>query len=174
MIAGTLTHNADAETYTLDVHTMLFDLVGLRVAPNPYKTADNHPDFGIEARTPRGRTIRVGSMWTAVSKVSGREYFSIALTDRMGRTWRMNAVQGEETAADAWRVVPLAGGRTEPTVVTGRIETLDDGNLAGSIGGYDFDMDFVAIAALSSLLMVGMLGVVVLTSSLLGLVRVVR
>ena len=144
MIAGTLTRNADGQTFTLDVATMLFDLVGLKVVPNPYKTADNHPDHQIEVRTPRGRVMRVGSMWTSVSKVSGREYFSIALTDRMGRTWRMNAVRDEE-AADAWRVVPLAGGRTEPTVVTGRIEALDDGNLAGSIGGYDFDMDFVAV-----------------------------
>ena len=57
----------------------------------------------------------------------------------------MNAVRDEEMAADEWRVVPLAGGRTEPIAVTGRIETLDDGNLAGSIGSYDFDMDFVAV-----------------------------
>ena len=63
----------------------------------------------------------------------------------MGRTWRMNAVRDAETTHGAWRIVPLAGGTTAPVALTGRIETLDDGNLAGSIGGYDFDMDFVAV-----------------------------
>ena len=59
---------------------------------NAYKSADNHPDYHLEVRTPRGRTMRVGSMWKAVSEKSGRSYYSLALTDRMGRTWRMNAV----------------------------------------------------------------------------------
>ena len=144
MIAGTLIRNADAETFTLSVATLLFDIARLNVVPNAHKTADNHPDHHIEVRTPRGRVMRVGSMWSAVSKTSRREYFSIALTDRMGCNWRMNAVRDEEMAKGEWRVVPLAGGRTEPIALTGRIETLDDGNLAGAIGSYDFDMDFVA------------------------------
>ena len=145
MIAGTLTRNVGTETYTLSVATVLFDIAKLNVVPNGYKTADNHPDYQLEVRTPRGRTMRVGSMWKAVSEKSGRSYFSIALTDRMGRTWRMNAVRDEEMVAGEWRLVPLAGGVTAPIALTGRIETLDDGNLAGSIGSYDFDMDFVAV-----------------------------
>jgi uncharacterized protein (DUF736 family) len=46
---------------------------------------------------------------------------------------------------NTWKIVPLAGGRTEPTPLTGRIETLDDGHLAGAIGSYDFDLDFTAV-----------------------------
>jgi uncharacterized protein (DUF736 family) len=145
MITGTLTRNADGETYTLSVATLMFDIAHLRVVPNGYKTADNHPDHHIEVRTPRGRVMRVGSMWSAVSKTSKREYLQIALTDRMGRSWRMNAVRDDEMPKDEWRIVPLAGGETRPIALTGRIETLDDGNLAGSIGSYDFDMDFVAV-----------------------------
>ena len=145
MIAGTLTQNADTKTFTLSVATLMFDIARLNVVPNGYKTADNHPDFHIEVRTPRGRVMRVGSMWSAVAKTSKREYFQIALTDRMGRSWRMNAVRDEDMPKTEWRVVPLAGGGTEPIALTGRIEVLDDGNLAGSIGSYDFDMDFVAV-----------------------------
>ena len=145
MIAGTLTRNADGTSYGLSVSTLMFDIARLSVQPNPYKSADNHPDFQITARTPRGRVMRVGSMWAAVSKTSQREYFQIALTDRMGRTWRMNAVQGEEMETGSWRIVPLAGGATEAIALTGTVETLDDGNLALSIGSYDFDMDAVAV-----------------------------
>ena len=145
MIAGTLTQNPGGESFTLSVATMLFDLARLNVVPNAYKGADHHPDHHVEVRTPRGRVMRVGSMWSAVSERSGRPYHSIALTDRMGRTWRMNAVRDEDTPEHVWRVVPLAGGAVEPIALTGRLETLDDGNLAGSLGGYDFDMDFVAV-----------------------------
>ena len=65
MIAGTLTQNADTKTFTLSVATLMFDIARLNVVPNGYKTADNHPDFHIEVRTPRGRVMRVGSMWSA-------------------------------------------------------------------------------------------------------------
>ena len=145
MITGTLTQHADADTFTASVSTMLFDIARLDVVPNAHKAAENHPDHHIEVRTPRGRTMRVGSMWSAVSERSKRAYHSIVLTDRMGRTWRMNAVSGEQAPEGTWQIVPLAGGITTPIALTGRIETLDDGNLAGSIGGYDFDMDFVAV-----------------------------
>ena len=145
MIAGTLTQNAANKTFTLSVATLMFDIAQLRVVPNAYKGADHHPDHHVEVRTPRGRVMRVGSMWSAVAMTSKREYFQIALTDRMGRSWRMNAVRDEETPEHVWRVLPLAGRAVEPIALTGRIETLDDGNLAGFVGGYDFDMDFVAV-----------------------------
>ncbi|MEE4210375.1 MAG: DUF736 family protein, partial [Parvularcula sp.] len=70
MITGTLTRNADGETYTLRVATLVFDIGHLRVVPNGYKNADNHPDHHVEVRTPRGRVMRVGSMWSATSKTS--------------------------------------------------------------------------------------------------------
>lgn len=145
MITGTLIQNATASTFTASISTMLFDIARIAVVPNGYKTADNHPDFHLEIRTPRGRTMRVGSMWKAISEKSGRSYFSLSLTDRMGRVWRMNAVRNEETPENQWQIVPLAGGKTDPITLTGRIETLDDDNLAGFIGSYDFDMDFTAV-----------------------------
>ena len=145
MITGTLTQNANAKGFTATVSTMLFDIARIAVVENAYKSADNHPDYHLEVRTPRGRTLRIGSMWKAVSEKSGRAYYSLALTDRMGRTWRMNAVQGGETPEGTWTIVPMTGGKTETLALTGKIELLDDGNLAGFIGGYDFDMDFVAI-----------------------------
>ena len=145
MITGTLTQNADARTFTASISTMMFDIARIAVVANAYKTAENHPDYHLEVRTPRGRTMRVGSMWKAVSEKSGRSYFSLAITDRMGRTWRMNAVRNEETPEGTWQIVPMTGGKTEPIALTGRLELLDDDNFAGFIGGYDFDMDFTAV-----------------------------
>ena len=63
MITGTLTPVAKTPNFTLNIATLLFDIAGLRVVPNGYKKADNHPDYHIEARTPRGNALRVGSMW---------------------------------------------------------------------------------------------------------------
>ena len=146
MITGTLTQNADKKTFTANISTMMFDIARVAVVENAYKSADNHPDYHLEVRTPRGKALRVGSMWKAVSEKSKREYFSLSITDRMGRVWRMNAVRNDETAKGTWEIVPLAGGHTERTVLTGQIETLDDGNFAGTIGSYDFDMDFTAVA----------------------------
>ena len=145
MITGTLTQNADKTTFTASISTMMFDIARIAVVANAYKSADNHPDYHLEVRTPRGRTMRVGSMWKAVSERSKRAYFSLAITDRMGRTWRMNAIRDDEMPEGAWKIVPLAGGKSELTTMAGQVETLDDGNLAGFVGGYDFDMDFVAV-----------------------------
>ena len=145
MITGTLTQNADARSFTASISTMMFDIARVAVVANAYKTADNHPDFHLEVRTPRGRTMRVGSMWKAVSEKSGRSYFSLAITDKMGRTWRMNAVRGDETPEGTWQIVPMTGGKTEAIALTGQLELLDDDNFAGFIGGYDFDMDFTAV-----------------------------
>ena len=145
MITGTLTQNADASAFTATVSTMLFDIARIAVVENAHKAAENHPGHHLEARTPRGRTMRVGSMWKALSEKSKRPYFSLALTDRMGRTWRMNAVRRDEAPEGTWQIVPLVGGRIDPIALTGRIETLDDDNLAGFLGSYDFDMEFVAL-----------------------------
>ena len=145
MITGTLTQNANAKGFTATVSTMLFDIARIAVVENAYKSADNHPDYHLEVRTPRGRTMRVGSMWKAVSEKSGRSYFSLSLTDRMGRTWRMNAVRNDETPGGDVGHRADDRRRTEALALTGQIETLDDDNLAGFIGGYDFDMDFVAV-----------------------------
>ena len=54
MIAGTLTRNADGETYTLSVATLLFDIARLSAVPNAYKTADNHPRSLLGGPHPTG------------------------------------------------------------------------------------------------------------------------
>ena len=146
MITGTLTADAQGRPATASVSTLLWDLARIGVVPNPHKAADNHPDHHLEFRTPHGRAMRVGSVWSAVSERTKRPYFSLALTDRMGRAWRMNAVRGDESPKGEWRIVPLAGGFASPIALTGRLEALDDGHLAGHLGSYDFDLDFTAVA----------------------------
>ena len=145
MITGTLTKNVGDTGYTAAISTMLFDIARISVVRNAFNTADSHPDFHLEVKTPRGRVLRIGSMWSATSEKSGRDYFSLSITDRMGRAWRMNAVRDEDAPAGEWRIVPLIGKRTEGATLTGGIEALDDGNLAGFVGSYDFDMDFTAV-----------------------------
>ena len=145
MITGKLIQNGKSKSFTAEIHAMTFDLVGLNIVPNSYKTKDNHPDYHVEAKTPRGRILRIGSMWKAVSEKSGNAYFSISLTDRMRREWRMNAVRNEEMAKGEWQVVPLAGGKTDQIMLNGKIELLEDDAMVGSIGSYDFDIDFVGV-----------------------------
>jgi len=145
MITGTLKPVAKSPNFTLSIATLLFDIAGLRVIPNEYKKADNHPDYHIEARTPRGNALRVGSMWKAVGVNSGNDYYSITVTDRNGKTWRMNAVRNETTPKGEFTVVPLAGGETSPIMVGGNLEMTDDGALAGIIESYDFSMNVVLI-----------------------------
>lgn len=146
MITGKLTKAKKSDEFTAEIHAMTFDLVGLRVIPNTFKSKDNHPDYHIECRTPRGRALRIGSMWKAVSDKTGREYFSISITDKMGRDWRMNAVRNDDMDKNEWQIVPLAGGSTKQIMMNGKIELLEDDALVGTIGSYDFDMDFVAVA----------------------------
>lgn len=144
MITGTLVQHQNG-TFTANVSTMKFDIARIAVVTNAHKSADSHPDYHLEVRTPRGRIMRVGSMWSSVSEKSGRPYYSLALTDRMGQVWRMNAVRNEDTPDGTWQIVPLAGSKTERIALTGKIETLDDDNFAGHVGSYDFDMDFTAV-----------------------------
>ncbi len=145
MITGTLKPIAKSPNFTLSIATLLFDIAGLRVTPNAYKKADNHPDYHIEARTPRGNQLRVGSMWKAVGTTSGKDYYAITVTDRNGKTWRMNAVRNETTPKGEFTVVPLAGGETSPIMVGGNLEMTDDGALVGIIESYDFSMNVVLI-----------------------------
>ena len=145
MITGTLKPVAKSPNFTLSIATLLFDIADLHVIPNAYKKADNNPDYHIEARTPRGNALRVGSMWKAVGVNSGNDYYSITVTDRNGKTWRMNAVRNDDTPKGEFAVVPLAGGETSPIMVGGSLELTDDGALAGIIESYDFSMNVVLI-----------------------------
>lgn len=143
MLNGKLIENATG--YSLAVSTLTFDIAGLQVVPNPHKTKDNHPDYHVVFRTPRGNMMRVGAMWRAISERSKAEYFSINLTDKNNKTWRMNAVRNDTLRDGEWAVVPLAGGEPEPIMVAGALELLDDGNMAGTIESFDFSFDVVAV-----------------------------
>lgn len=143
MITGTLKPVAKTSNFTLSIATLLFDIAALRVIPNDFKKADNHPDYQIEVRTPRGNYLRVGSMWKAVGATSGNAYFSITITDRNGKTWRMNAVRNDTTPKGEFTIVPLAGGDPSPIMVGGTLEQTDDGALVGIIESYDFSMNVV-------------------------------
>ncbi|WP_342075117.1 DUF736 family protein [Yoonia sp. SS1-5] len=143
MLNGKLIENATG--FNLTLSTLTFDIAGLQVVPNPYKQKDNHPDYHVEFRTPRGTMMRVGAMWRAISERSQAEYFSITLTDKNNKTWRMNAVRNDSLRDGEWAVVPLAGGEPEPIMVAGHLELLDDGNMVGTIESFDFAFDVVAV-----------------------------
>lgn len=145
MLTGTLVENATG--FALSISSMTFDLNGLVVRPNPYKKADNHPDYQVEYRTPRGNMMRVGSMWKAKSERSGAEYYSITLTDKNGKTWRMNAVRNETLREGEWTVVPLAGGEPERIMVTGSLEMTEDDAIVATIESYDFAISVIGIAS---------------------------
>lgn len=145
MITGTLTENATG--FALTLHALTFDIAGLQVVPNPYKSSknENHPDYHIQVRTPRGNMMRCGAMWKAKSERSGTEYFSISVTDRNARTWRMNAVTNQANAAGTWSIVPLAGGQTQNMMLTGSLEATDDGAHYGLIESFDFSMNVTLV-----------------------------
>ena len=138
MFTGTLKPVAKSAAFTLNIASLRFDIAGLRVIPNAFKQADNHPDYVIEVRTPRGNMLRVGSMWKATSATSGNDYFSITVTDRNGTTWRMNAVRNDTTPKGEYMIVPLAGGDASPIMLGGKLELTDDGAMTGLIESYDF------------------------------------
>lgn len=145
MFTGTLKPAAKSKAFILDISSLRFEIAGLRITPNPHKQADNHPDYLIEVRTPRGNMLRVGSMWKAKSATTGNEYFSITVTDRNGTQWRMNAVRNETTPNGEFTIVPLAGGEASPIMRGGTLELTDDGAMTGLIESYDFSMNVTLI-----------------------------
>lgn len=77
------------------------------MVPNEHKSKDTHPDYCIEVRNPRGVTVRVGSAWAATSR-AGNDYFQLALNVQgMGQV-RANAVKGDDTPEDQFRIIPMA------------------------------------------------------------------
>lgn len=116
MITGTLTTDAHGQPATASVSTLLFDLPRIQVVANPHKAADHYPDHHLEFRTPRGRVLRVGSVWRAVSQRSGNAYLSLAFMSPLGSHHRANALPREGEAPGAYEVVALTGGETVAAV----------------------------------------------------------
>jgi uncharacterized protein (DUF736 family) len=75
---------------------------------NDFKAKDQHPDYVIEARSPRGRNVRIGSAWAATSR-AGNDYMSMAFNlPGLAGPVRVNAVQDPEAEAGCYKIIPMA------------------------------------------------------------------
>ena len=96
MITGQLHRYAD-NTLLGHIASLTFD-VDVMLTENPHKSHDKHPDYVITAKSPRDRSIRIGSAWEQTSR-AGNKYLSIALAVN-GQTIRANALRREEQSTD--------------------------------------------------------------------------
>ena len=94
----------DDGAYAGWIADLTFD-VTVTLTDNPFKTKDTHPDFAVNAKSPSGREIRVGSAWSQKSK-AGNEYLSLAL-DIAGSRVRVNALPTKKDAG-ILQLVPWA------------------------------------------------------------------
>ncbi len=104
MIDGKLTRMDADNAFAGEIASMSFDFP-FTMLPNEHKRKDGHPDYIIEARTPKNRPIRIGSAWASTSR-AGNDYFSLALNLQQGIV-RANAVKDEETEDGEFRIIPL-------------------------------------------------------------------
>ena len=79
----------------------------LSIVPSAHKTSDRHPDYHVEARSPKGRIVRIGSAWEARSR-AGNDYLSIAINLPGQPAIRCNAVADPDHGPNAYRIIPLA------------------------------------------------------------------
>lgn len=94
-IAGSLTRR-ETGGYAGWIASLTFD-VDVTLEENPRKTEDRHPDYQVVARSPRSRSIRIGSAWERRSR-AGNDYLSLAFNIG-GVSVRMNAIPGDPDGA---------------------------------------------------------------------------
>ena len=82
--------------------------VDVTVVPNPFKEMEAHPDYMIESRSPKGRSIRVGSAWAMTSR-AGNAYLSLVLNVPGQPPVRVNAVAEDDDGR--YRIIPLANAQ---------------------------------------------------------------
>jgi uncharacterized protein (DUF736 family) len=111
MVGGTLEETDDGNMVAL-IESYDFSMNVILVAVDD-KREDSHPDFQIEATSPAGTTIRMGSAWKQVSE-RGNDYFSLSYYAPGGTQHRANAVKGESAANGVFTIIPL----TEQSVVS--------------------------------------------------------
>lgn len=92
-INGELTKTDDG-AYAGWIASLTFD-VDVSLTENPYKSKDSHPDLQLIARTPRGRSIRIGSAWTRTSK-AGNDILPLSINVN-GVSINANAIRDAET-----------------------------------------------------------------------------
>ena len=105
MYTGTLTKMDAEDAFTGEIASLDFDF-DFTMLPNAFKAKDNHPDYVIEVRSPRGRSLRIGSVWMATSR-AGNAYYSLAFNLPGQAAVRVNAVRDDEAAAGVWRIIPM-------------------------------------------------------------------
>ena len=76
---------------------------------NAHKREGSHPDFHIEARSPAGVLIRMGSIWKATSPRTGTEYLSMAFSSPTGTQYRANAQPRTGEAEGLYEIVAQTG-----------------------------------------------------------------
>ena len=106
MYNGQITAMDADNAFVGDIASQSFDF-GFTMVPNTFKAKESHPDFHVEVRSPRGRTIRIGSAWKATSQ-RGNDYFQIALNVEGVGQIRVNAVTDPELEEGSFRIIPLA------------------------------------------------------------------
>ena len=106
MYDGQITAMDADDAFTREIASMNFDF-GFSMVPNTFKAKKSHPDYHVEVRSPRGRIIRIGSAWKAISK-RGNEYFQMALNVEGIGQIRVNALTDPELDAGSFKIIPLA------------------------------------------------------------------
>ena len=106
MYDGKLTKMDADDAFTGEIASLDFD-INFNMVPNPHKANDKHPDYCIEARSPRGKYIRIGSAWAGLSK-AGNEYLSLAfnIANQNGPV-RVNAMVEEGGDPSQYRIFPM-------------------------------------------------------------------
>ena len=105
MYTGTLTKTDADDAFAGDIASLDFDL-NFTMVPNAFKSDDKHPDYMIEARSPRGRSLRIGSGWAAKSR-AGNDYYSLAFNLPGQATVRVNAVKDDDAKPGEYRIIPM-------------------------------------------------------------------
>ena len=108
-IQGSLT-KLDDDTFAGTIYSLSFDL-DITLVDNPYKSKDSHPDYAINGKSPRGKSLRVGSAWNAIGQTSGKPYLSLSIDLGTGTTIRANAfpATGEDANDGDYFISSLAG-----------------------------------------------------------------
>ena len=106
MYQGNLTAMDADDAFAGNLASMDVDF-GFTMVPNKHKGKNSHPDYIIEARSPRGRSVRIGSAWFATSK-AGNDYMSLAINLPHQPPIRVNAVQDDDTGDGEYRIIPFA------------------------------------------------------------------
>ena len=108
MYQGQLTAMDADDAFTGNLASMDVD-VDFTMVPNAFKAEGNanHPDYVIEGRSPRGKSVRIGSGWFATSK-AGNDYISLAINQPHQPAIRVNAIKDDEAGKGEFRIIPFA------------------------------------------------------------------